>query len=76
MQEHKPRIGDFVSTHSRGLVDIGHVDPELIYLSDAPNRPIPISNLIPSPDHRQDVWIVLHEAIAEKFRPDLPSTTF
>jgi len=58
MQEHVPHIGDFVSTQSRGLVDIAHVDPELVYLNDAPNRPIPISNLVHSPDCRQDVWVI------------------
>lgn len=76
MKERAPRIGEFVSTPSRGLVDIAHVDSELVYLNDTPNRPIPISNLIPSPDHRHDVWVIVHEAAAAKFRSDLRSTTF
>ena len=62
-----PRIGEFVSTHSRGLVDIAHVDSELVYLKDAPNRPVPISNLKLSPDHREHVWIIVHETVAAQF---------
>jgi hypothetical protein len=76
MEDHAPRIGEFVSTHSRGLVDIAHVDPELVYLQDTPNRPIQIANLMPSPDRRHGVWVIVHEAVAAKFRPGLDSTTF
>ena len=60
MQEFAPRIGEFVSTGSRGLVHIGHVDQELVYLDDRPNRPISISNLMRSPNDRQDVWVIIH----------------
>jgi hypothetical protein len=74
MEERPPRIGEFVSTHARGLVEIAHVDPEQVYLNDTPNRPIPISTLMPSPDQRHDVWVIVHDAAATKFRPDLNST--
>jgi hypothetical protein len=67
MEERTPRIGEFVSTYSRGLVDIAHVDSELVYLKDAPNRPLPISNLKPSPDHRDHVWVIVHEEVAARF---------
>ena len=69
MQEHVPHIGDFVSTQSRGLVDIGHVDSELVYLNDAPNHPIPISHLVPSPDCRQDVWVICIQSDQGKVSP-------
>jgi hypothetical protein len=58
MEERTPRIGEFVSMQSRGLVNIAHVDSELVYLNDAPNRPIAIANLVPSPDRRLDVWVI------------------
>jgi hypothetical protein len=57
-----PLIGEFVSTRSRGLVDIANVDPDLVYLDDSPNRPIPISNLRHSPMDRQDIWVIITEA--------------
>jgi hypothetical protein len=69
MQEHVPHIGDFVSTKSCGLVDIAHVDPDLVYLDDAPNRPIPISNLVPSPDCRQDIWVIRARSDHDKVSP-------
>jgi hypothetical protein len=75
MEERAPRIGEFVSTHARGLVDIAHVGLELVYVSDIPNRPAPISNLMPSPDRRHDVWVLEHDAVAAKYRADLISTT-
>jgi hypothetical protein len=62
MQEFAPHIGEFVSTQSRGLVHIGHVDQELVYLDDSPNRPISISNLMRAPNDRQDVWVIIHTA--------------
>jgi hypothetical protein len=76
MEERAPRIGEFVSTHSRGLVEIAHVDPERVYLNDAPNRPIPISNLMPSPDRHHDVWVISHEEVTAKFRLDSCSEVF
>jgi hypothetical protein len=76
MEEHAPRIGEFVSTRLRGLFDIAHVDPEPVYLNDTPNRPIQIANFVPSPDRRHGVWVIVHEAVAAEFRPGLDSTTF
>ena len=63
MENRLPHIGDFVSTQSRGLVDIANVDPGLVYLDDCPNRPIPISNLRHSPMDRQDIWVMIHEVV-------------
>jgi hypothetical protein len=67
MEERTPHIGEFVSTQFRGLVTIAHVDTELVYLKDAPNRPVPISNLMLSPNHREHVWVIVSEAAGARF---------
>lgn len=57
-KKREPRIGEFVST-SRGLVKIVYHAEGMIELEDSPKRPIPISDLRPSPDGRPNVWVIV-----------------
>jgi hypothetical protein len=58
MYERIPRIGDLVAM-PRGLIEIAYTEQGIVFLKDAPQAPIHISNLKPSLDGRPNVWVIV-----------------
>ena len=53
----EPRGGEFVLTPT-GKIEISHVAEGVVYLKEQMRTPIPIADLAPSPDGREDLWII------------------